>query len=126
MDYFLASLHWCLLNRHLWLSGINWWTNALDITVWLGDLLLVLWSRDEDVIWQWLLRSDLAGWIVVQHDLDLDTQDTLSQLDVLDGALHVVVDRVTRVDHEAIDELHGLRSLATQFTGDDDLNTLSS
>ncbi len=62
------------------------------------------------------LIINFTCWIPVQHDLNLDTQDTLSQKNVLDSSLDVVVDRVTRVDHQTIDELHGLSSLASQFT----------
>jgi hypothetical protein len=48
-----------LLNWHLWLSGINCWT-ALDVTERLGDLILILWLGDDNMIWQWLLWSDFA------------------------------------------------------------------
>ena len=40
--------------------------------------------------------------------------------------LDVFVGRLTAVDHESIDELHGLRSLATELAGHDDLASLRS
>lgn len=68
----------------------------------------------------------LTAWVIAQHNLDLDTQNTLSQLDVLDGTLNVVVDWVTRVNHQTVDELHGLGTLTTELTRDDDLAALGA
>jgi len=42
------------------------------------------------------------------------------------GGLDVVVARISRVDHETIDELHRLGTLTTQLAGDDDLATLGA
>ena len=53
----------------------------------------------------------------------LDSQDTLSQEDVSAGSVHVVVDWVSGVDHQAVDELHGLGPLSSQLTGHDNLAT---
>ena len=70
--------------------------------------------------------DELTGLIPDQHDLDLDAQDTLSQFDVLDGLLYIVVDRVARVNHETVDELHGLGTLTSEFTRHDDLAALGA
>jgi hypothetical protein len=45
---------------------------------------------------------------------------------VADGVVHVVLARLTGVDHEAIDELHGLGTLSTELTGHDNLATLGA
>ena len=42
------------------------------------------------------------------------------------GDVDVVVGRVTRVDHEAVDELHRLGPLASKLAGDDDLAALGA
>jgi hypothetical protein len=53
-----------LLNWQLLLLRVDWaggqWTGSLDITVWLDDVLLGLWLRDDHVIRKWNLRADLA------------------------------------------------------------------
>jgi len=108
------------------LVWINWWTHTLYLAVWLGDLILSLGLRNDDMIGQWLLGTSLTRWIPVQHDFNFNAENALSQLDVLDGALHIVVDWVTRVDHEAVDELHGLGTLTAQLTRHDDLATLGA
>jgi len=45
---------------------------------------------------------------------------------VTHGLVDVLRRWVTAVNHESVDELHGLGSLASQLTRDDDLATLSS
>ena len=39
---------------------------------------------DGDFVREWLSRSVLASWVMRAHNLDLDTDDTLSQHDVAD------------------------------------------
>merc|ERR1719499_978975 len=48
----------------------------------------------------------LALRVVVKHDLDLDAEDALTEHDVPDGLVNVVLDGVTGADHVAILELH--------------------
>ena len=43
-----------------------------------------------------------------------------------DGGVDVLGDGVTRVDHEPVGELHGLRSLTSQLARDDNLTTLNT
>ena len=91
---------------------------------WDGDWLLFLWLSDLNNIWVWSLWSDLSSWIVWQHDFDLETDNTLSEEDVTDGGVDVFGDWVTGVDHKTVSELHGLSSLTSKFTRDDDFATL--
>lgn len=51
---------------------------------------------------------------------------TLSEQDVSDCCVNIVVEGVTTVDHEAICELHGLGSLAPQLAGDNHFTALGS
>ena len=56
----------------------------------------------------------------------LDAEDTLPQEDVTAGSVDVVVTRVTGVDHQPVDEFHGLSPLTTQLAGNDNLATLGA
>ena len=51
---------------------------------------------------------------------------TLPEQDVAAGLVDVVVDRVTRVDHEALAELHRLGALSAQLAGDHHLAALGA
>lgn len=42
-----------------------------------------------------------------------------------DSGIDVLGDWVSGVDHESVSEFHGLGSLTSQFTRDDDLTTLN-
>jgi hypothetical protein len=81
---------------------------------------------DGDVVGQWAFWSNLSGCVPWKHDLDLDTQHTLTQKNVTGGCVDVVVARVTRVNHQAIDELHRLGTLTTELSGNDNFATLGS
>ena len=72
------------------------------------------------------VKRVITSRVPVQHNLDLDAEHTLSELDVLDSALNKVVDRVTGVNHQAIDELHGLGTLTTELAGHDYLAALGA
>ena len=48
----------------------------------------------------------------------------MTQFDVTDGLLDVFVDRISRVDHDTVDELHGLSTLTTQLSRHNDLASL--
>ena len=81
---------------------------------------------DLNVIGQRNLGALLAGDVVVQHDLHLDTEHTLSQEHMANGNIDVVVLWLTRVDHPAVDEFHALGSLTSELTADDDLAALGA
>lgn len=88
--------------------------------------LLFLGFVDGDGVWERLLRAGLAVRVRATHDLDLDTQDTLAEQDVTSGSVDEVLGGLTRVDHEAVGELHGLGTSGTELSGDDDLATLGA
>ena len=69
-------------------------------------------------------ETDLSSGVVGEHNLDFESDDTLSEHDVSDGGVDVLGDGVTGVDHESVGELHGLRSLTSQFARDYDFATL--
>jgi hypothetical protein len=52
--------------------------------------------------------------------------NTLSEEDVADSGIHVVLDGLTGLDHVTVTELHALGTLGTQLTRDDDLATSGS
>ncbi len=87
---------------------------------------LLLGLHDAHVIRQRLPRSHLAIGIPGQHDFHLDAEDALSEEDMPAGRVHVVIGRVSRVDHQTIDELHGLGALSSKLARDDDLAALSA
>lgn len=81
---------------------------------------------DGDVVGKWALWSDLSSGVMWEHDFDLDTQNTLTQQNVTSGCVDVVVARITRVDHQAIDELHRLGALTTELSRHDNFASLSA
>ncbi|GMR43026.1 hypothetical protein PMAYCL1PPCAC_13221, partial [Pristionchus mayeri] len=89
-----------------------------------GDLLLGG-LDDVDLVGEGHLGSGGASGVVREHDLDLDTEDSLTELDVSHGLLDVVVHGVSGVDEETVVELHRLGTLSTELSGDDDLASLS-
>jgi len=93
---------------------------------WLDNGLLSLWLNDGDGVWEGLLWSRLSFWVRSAHDLDLDTEDTLAEENVAGGGIDEVLGWLTRVDHEAIGELHGLGTGSTELTRDDNLATLGA
>lgn len=107
-----------LIVLHRWLGFV------LGVWVRVDDLILGL--DDGYVVGKRLLWPNLAIWIPRQHNLDLDSQNSLTQKDVTGGCVNVVVARISGVNHESIDELHGLCTLTAQFSGNDDLATLGT
>jgi len=91
-----------------------------------GGAGLLLWLQDGDNIWVLELWSVHAGLVVWLENLHLNTEHSLSKEDVSDGGVDVFPGWVTGVDHHTVDELHGLSSLASDFTADDDLATSSA
>lgn len=87
---------------------------------------LLLGLDDGDGVRERLLGAGLALGVGAAHDLDLDTQDTLSEQDVAGGAVDEVLCGLARVDHEAVGELHGLGTGGTELAGDDNLAALGA
>ncbi|KAL3798186.1 hypothetical protein HJC23_005747 [Cyclotella cryptica] len=70
------------------------------------------------------LRSNHSLGILGKHDGDLDTNDTLPHENVSHGSIGVNLSGVTCLDHVPVTELHGLGTLSSQLTGDNNLATL--
>ena len=68
-------------------------------------------------------QGDDAG---KKSHFNLDTQDTLAEQDVADSVVDKVASRLTRVDHEAVGEFHGLGTSSAQLARDDDFATLGA
>jgi hypothetical protein len=92
----------------------------------LENSLLLLGLDDGDGVGERLLGTGLALGVGAAHDLDLDTQDTLAEQDVAGSAVDELLGGLTRVDHEAVGELHGLGTGGTELAGDDNLATLGA
>ena len=60
------------------------------------------------------------------NDPLLDSKDTLSEENVSACDIDVVVGWVSGVNHQTVDELHGLCSLSSQLAGNDNLATLGA
>lgn len=82
--------------------------------------------RTGDGVREGLGGTKAALGVPRQHNLDLDTEHTLSEQDVANGVVNKVLGGLTRVDHEAVGELHGLGTGSTQLAGDDNLTALSA
>ncbi|KAB8343274.1 hypothetical protein FH972_022862 [Carpinus fangiana] len=83
----------------------------------LHDALLLLGLNDGDGVGECLLGTALALGVGTAHDLDLDTEHTLTQEDVTGGRVDKVLGRLTGVDHEAI---------LCHLAGDDDFAALGA
>jgi len=92
----------------------------------LDNRLLFLGVDDGDGIGEGLLGTGLAFWVAATHDLDLNTQNTLSEEDVAGSSVDEVVDGLAGVDHEAVSELHALCSSSTQLARNNHLATLGT
>jgi hypothetical protein len=90
------------------------------------DRGLLLGLHDGDHVGKRGLGTHLALRIPRQHNLDLDTQDSLAQEDVTDSGVNKVLGGLTRVNHESINELHGLGTGTTELARDNDLATLGT
>ena len=99
---------------------------SIILTVWLDHARLLLWLDNRNTVWQTLLGTTLALRIRTAHDLDLDTENTLSEQNVAGSRIDEVLGRLTRVNHEAIGKLHALGTRSPQLARNDDLATLGT
>lgn len=79
--------------------------------------------NNGDVVWETSSGTFLAFGVVGLHDLDFDTQHTLTEEHVPDCVVDKVSSGLTRVDHESLGELHRLGTSGPEFSRDDDLAT---
>ncbi|KAH3668812.1 hypothetical protein OGAPHI_002567 [Ogataea philodendri] len=94
------------------------------VNVRLSNRLVLLWLVDNNGVRKSLWSLSVGSWVL--HNLDLDTQNTLSKQNVSGSNINEVNDWLTRVDHETVTELHRLSSSTLGLTRDDDLDTLST
>jgi hypothetical protein len=92
----------------------------------LGDGSFLLGFQNGDNIGKVLSRTSTASGVVVQHDLNLDTEDTLTEKDVANSSIDEVTGRLTRVDHETISELHRLGTSSTELARNNNFATLGT
>jgi hypothetical protein len=92
----------------------------------LENSLLLLGLDNGNGVREGLLGTSLAFRVGAAHDLDLDTQNTLSEEDVTGSVVNEVLGGLTRVNHEAVGELHGLGTGSTELTRDNNLTTLGT
>lgn len=120
----VAALLLCarLLGSFLHGSGLG----AIVLAHRLHDRLLLFRLDDGDGIWQGLVGSALALGIRSPHNLDFDAEYTLAQEDVTGGRVDEILGGLTRVDHEAVGELHALGTRCSQLTRDDNFATLGA
>ncbi|EEQ39044.1 conserved hypothetical protein [Clavispora lusitaniae ATCC 42720] len=105
--------------------GSSWLSLLVDLDSWSWNrLVLLLVLSNHDSIWQSLWTELVLSW--VSHDLDSDTQNTLSHQNVSDGSVNELSGWLTRVDHETVSVLLGLGSGSSQLTRNDNLNTLGT
>lgn len=107
------------------LSGLGG-LSAVVLADRLEDSLLLLRLDNGNGVRESLLGTGLALRVRAAHDLNLDTQDTLSEENVAGSVIDEVLGGLTRVNHEAVGELHGLGTGSTELTGDDNLATLGT
>jgi hypothetical protein len=90
------------------------------------DRVFILRFQNGNNIRERSLRTITTSRIVIQHDLNLDTEDTLTQINVTNSSSDIVTSGVTRVNEETVRELHGLGTSSTDLTGNNDFTTLST
>jgi hypothetical protein len=112
----------CVLSSLGGLGGLS----AVVLADGLENSLLLLGLDDGDGVRESLLGAGLALGVGAAHDLDLDTQNTLAEENVTGSVVNEVLGGLTRVDHEAVGELHGLGTGSTKLTGDNNLTTLGT
>jgi len=89
-------------------------------------MIIVLGVSDFDNIGERVSDTEFTGGIMRQHDSDLNTHNTLLETNVSNGGIDVVNSGLTRVNHISGLVFHGLGSLLSQFTRDDDFTTSST
>ena len=89
-------------------------------------IVVFLWLNNADDIRLRAAGSSDSSRVVIKHNGDLNTEDTLAKEDVADGLVHIVCGGGTGLDHVTIDELHGLGTLSTELTRHNDFTTLGS
>jgi len=96
---------------------------AVDGVSEISGIIFLLGVVDGDVIRNWVGWSVGTSWVVGEHDLDLASHNSLLEEDVSDGDIQVIQLGLSSADHISLLELHGLGSLLSHLSGDDDLTS---
>ena len=72
------------------------WSWCLDDRNW----FVFLWLQNSNKIWKWPLWTILSSRIPVLHNLDLDSQHSLTHQYVTNSIINVILGRLTRVNLE--------------------------
>lgn len=91
-----------------------------------SGILLSLWVVDGDGIGDWVRWSVGTSGVVWEHDLDLASHNSLFEEDVSGGDIQVVQLGLSGADHISLLEFHGLGSLLSHLSGDDDFTSTST
>lgn len=88
--------------------------------------VVVLWLSDFNSIRERSLDTESTSGVVVEHDSDLNTHNTLLEENVSDGFVHVVKSGLTSGNKVSLFVFHTLGSLLSELSGDDDFTTLGT
>ena len=100
--------------------------HSLRLGVGTGGQGILLRFNNLDLIGQRLLGAHLAFGIPGQHNLGLDSKDSLPKENVSAGSINIIVHGISGVNHETVHEFHGLGSLSPQHTGHNNLASFNS
>ena len=81
---------------------------------------------DDDIVRHRNGYSLFACGVIGQHDLDLDSHDSLLEEHMPDSLVDIVILGLASGDHVALLELHALGSLLPQLAGNDHFTTLAA
>ena len=109
-----------LLTRYLLVSSSSGGSSDF------GFVVVGLGFSDFDDIGKVSLDTSSTSGVLGKHDLYLNTHNTLLESNVSNGNIQEVELGLTGTDHISLLELHGLSSLLSELTGDDDLTTSST
>ncbi len=107
-------------------TNINIYIYQLNTLLLYTSIYLVLGLIDSNNIRQRLLDTILASRIMWHHDVDTNSKDSLTHENVAGSRDDVFYNRVTSLDHVSLLELHGLGSLSSQLSRDDDFASLGT
>lgn len=88
--------------------------------------VVVLWLSDFNSIRERSLDTESTSGVVVEHDSDLNTHNTLLEENVSNSFVHVVKSGLTSGNKVSLFVLHTLGSLLSELSGDDDFTTLGT
>mmetsp|Transcript_12557 Transcript_12557/g.18306 ORF Transcript_12557/g.18306 Transcript_12557/m.18306 type:complete len:288 (+) Transcript_12557:38-901(+) len=125
---FRSGLYWCSSCSHSGLLSLNSSSllgSSLLLKKGLGvDLLLRL--QNSNNIIERNLGSQNSFRILWQENTNSDSYNSLTHHNVSDGHVGVYLSSMSSLDHVSISELHGLGTLSTELSGDNNLTSLGA